>query len=126
MLLSPRGNQNSGSWDKVIKLGTARSYAPSVFLPNGTLWILGGLGKTEMLKSTELVWMEANGGFKVKSGPDMTKKVFGHCAFMHPSGNKVVVTGGFDGKNNYMKFTEEFDLVANVWDTRPWSDMKTG
>ena len=95
-------------------------------LPNGTLWILGGLGKNEMLKSTELVWMEASGEFKVKSGPDMTKKVFGHCAFMHPNGNKVVVSGGFDGKNNYMKVTEEYDLTANSWDTKPWSDMKTG
>ena len=109
-----------------VRLGTARAYASSILLPNGTLWILGGLGKTKMLKSTELVWMEESGSFMTKPGPDMTQEVFGHCAFLHPSGSKVVNTGGFDGTNRYMKYTEEFHLTENSWETRPWSDMKTG
>ena len=123
---SPRGNEGKGSWDVEVRLGTARAYASSILLPNGTLWILGGLGKTKMLKSTELVWMEESGSFMTKPGPDMTQEVFGHCAFLHPSGSKVVNTGGFDGTNRYMKYTEEFHLTENSWETRPWSDMKTG
>ena len=79
-----------------------------------------------MLKSTELVWMESNGDFKVKAGPDMESKVFGHCAFLHPNRNKVVVAGGFDGTNQYMTHSEEFHLGENSWSTRPWSGMKTG
>ena len=126
MTLSIMGNQGKGSWDPVIRIGEARAYAPSVLLPNGTLWILGGLGKTKMLKTTELVWMDANGGWKAKGGPDLTKEVFGHCAFLLPSGKKVILAGGFDGKSEYMKSSEEFDISANVWDTRPWSDMTTG
>ena len=123
---SSRGNAGKGSWDVVANLVVARAYAPSVFLPNGTLWILGGLGKEEILKSTELVWMESNGDFKVAAGPDMTQDKFGHCAFLHPNRNKVVVAGGFDGTNQYMKFSEEFILNENSWSTRPWSDMKIG
>ena len=126
MYCSPRGNEGRGSWDVIVNLGTARAYAPSVLLPNGTLWILGGLGKKEMLQSTELLWMEPDGSFKIKPGPDMTQKVFGHCAFLHPFGNKVVVAGGFDGTNRYMPYTEEYDLTENLWKTKPWSDMKTG
>ena len=110
----------------VTNLATARAYAPSVVLPNGTLWILGGLGKKEMLKSTELVSMQDNGKFMVEPGPDMTQEVFGHCVFMHPNGNKVVVAGGFDGTNRYMKHTEEFHLSENIWSTKAWSDMATG
>ena len=79
-----------------------------------------------MLKTTELVWLEANGVWKGKAGPDLTKEVFGHCAFLLPNAEKVVLAGGFDGKKDYMKSPEEFDISANVWDTRPWSDMKTG
>ena len=102
-----------------------RAYAPTVLLPNGTLWILGGLGKTKLLKSTELLWLE-DGEFMVGPGPDMTQEKFGHCAFLHPHGNKVVVAGGFDGANNYMKFSEEFYLRENAWVTKTWSDMKIG
>ena len=36
-----------------VRLGTARAYASSILLPNGTLWILGGLGKTKMLKFSQ-------------------------------------------------------------------------
>ena len=52
--------------------------------------------------------MESNGDFKVAAGPDMTQEKFGHCAFLHPNRNKVVLAGGFDGTNQYMKFSEEF------------------
>ena len=79
-----------------------------------------------MLKSTELVWMESNGDFQVAAGPEMTQKVFGHCAFLHPDRNKVVVSGGFDGTNQYMKYSEEFIINENAWSTRPWSGMQTG
>ena len=104
----------------------ARAYAPSVLLPNDTLWILGGLGKTEMLKSTELVWVDANGAWKAKAGPNLSKKVFGHCAFLLPNGKKVILAGGFDGKADYLATSEQFDFSANAWDTRDWSGMKTG
>ena len=104
----------------------ARAYAPSVLLPNDTLWILGGLGKTKMLKSTELVWLDANGAWEVKAGPDLSKEVFGHCAFLLPSGKKVILAGGFDGKSDYLATSEQFDFSANAWDTRDWSGMKTG
>ena len=70
--------------------------------------------------------MESNGDFQVAAGPDMTQEKFGHCAFLHPNRNKVVLAGGFDGTNQYMKFSEEFILNENSWSTRPWSDMKIG
>ena len=68
------------SWDVEVNLLESRAYSPTVLLPNGTLWILGGLGKTKLLKSTELLWLE-DGEFMVGPGPDMTQEKFGHCAF---------------------------------------------
>lgn len=121
-----RGNEGRGSWDVAVNLLTARAYAPTVLLPNGTLWILGGLGKKEILKTTELLWVDADGNFKIGPGADMSQVVFGHCAFLHPNGNRVVVAGGFDGTNKYMKYSEEFILSENAWVTKAWSDMKTG
>jgi hypothetical protein len=34
-------------------LRTARAYAASVVMPDGTFWILGGVSKSSVLKSTE-------------------------------------------------------------------------
>ena len=96
-----------------MNLLTARAYAPSVMLPNGTLWILGGLGKKEILKSTELLWVDGNGDFQTGTGADMSQEVFGHCAFLHPNGNRVVVAGGFDGTNKRIRslYADENPLI---------------
>ena len=48
------------SWIKVAELKTARAYAGSVTMPDGTFWILGGVGTKSVLKSTEIISWKRN------------------------------------------------------------------
>ena len=43
------------SWNKVADLKEARAYAGSVTMPDGSLWIMGGVGIKKVLTSTEIL-----------------------------------------------------------------------
>ena len=45
-------------WLKATDLAEGRAFASSVVLPDGRMWIVGGLGSTEVLDSTEIVYKD--------------------------------------------------------------------
>ena len=67
------------SWNKVAELKTARAYAGSVTMPDGTIWIMGGIGRKSVLKSTEILQFK-NNKWVVKKGIKL-KGVFFICNF---------------------------------------------
>ena len=73
-------------WEKSGKLLQPRAYASSVVLSNGKVWVLGGLGRTEVLKSTEILENTGFGVWKVEKGPDLPMPLFSHCTTMLPGG----------------------------------------
>ena len=46
-------------WLKATDLKEGRAFASAAVLPNGKLWIVGGLGSNEVLSSTEVVYRDA-------------------------------------------------------------------
>ncbi len=87
----------SKSWKKVAELTVARAYAASVSLPDGSMWIFGGLGKDGPLDSIEILSKDVSTGeWKVKTYHiSMRRKLFGHCAVFDPTDKRIVITGGF-------------------------------
>ena len=99
-------------------------------LPDGRLWILGGLGSKSVLKSTEIITppsLEPMNRWKVTKGPDLPMPLFGHCTLKLSNG-KIMLSGGFDGKDQ-VDISKEFewkgDLNSGKWTSKPWSSMKT-
>ena len=121
-------------WRKIALLKFERAYASSVVLPDGSIWILGGLGTDSILKSTEIIKPTAKGNWRVYKGPDLPKPLFGHCVEKLPCrkcGNakwKILLSGGFDG-NDQTDTSKEFEwygsFEAGKWTAKPWSAMKT-
>ena len=109
---------------------TPRAFASSVVLPDGRLWILGGLGADSILKSTEIITppsFHTMGRWKLTKGPDLPVPLFGHCVERLSNG-KIMLSGGFDGKDQVdvsKEFEWEGDLNSGKWTSKPWSSMKT-
>jgi hypothetical protein len=105
-----------------------------VLLPDGSIWILGGLGTDSILKSTEILKPTATGNWRAYKGPDLPKPLFGHCVEKIPCGTcgntkwKIMLSGGFDG-NDQTDTSKEFEwngsFGAGKWTSKPWSAMKT-
>ena len=121
-------------WRKIALLKSKRAYASSVVLPDGGIWILGGLGTDSILKSTEIIKPTANGKWRVYRGPDLPKPLFGHCVEKIPCETcdytkwKILLSGGFDG-NDQTDTSKEFEwngsFQTGKWTAKPWSAMKT-
>ena len=111
-------------------LKTPRVFASSVVLPDGRLWILGGLGVDSILKTTEIITppsMEPFGRWKVTRGPDLPLPLFGHCVLKLSNG-KIMLSGGFNGEDQVdigKEFEWKGDLVSGKWTSKPWSGMKS-
>ena len=114
-------------WNKIALLKTARAYASSVVLPDGGIWILGGLGSNSVLKTTEILKQSSDGSWKMSKGPDMPRALFGHCVTKLVNG-KILLTGGFDD-DDQTDISEEFawtgDFWSGKWTKKPWSALKT-
>ena len=107
-------------------MGASRAFAASVVLPDGRLWVTGGLGDDAILRTTEILEETTNGNWKVSRGPDLPKPLFGHCLEILRNGN-VILVGGFDGKDQE-DVTEEFewtDKDSGKWSTKEWSALNT-
>ena len=104
---------------------SARVYASSVVLPDGRLWITGGLDDDSILETTEILEETKEGKWIVYPGPDLPKPLFGHCLEVLRNG-RVLLVGGFDGSDQ-TDITEEFEWIGGdygKWSTKDWSAMK--
>merc|ERR1712150_7525 len=52
-------------WKKIVLMSSARAYASSVVLPDGRLWITGGLDDNNILKTTEILEETLEGKWKI-------------------------------------------------------------
>ena len=89
---------------------SARAYSASVVLPDGRLWVTGGLDSNSILKTTEILKETCTGIWKVYKGPDLPRPLFSHCVEMLRNGN-VLLSGGFNGDNEEDR-TEEFEWIT--------------
>ena len=104
---------------------TARAYSGGVVLPDGRLWVTGGLDGNSILKTTEILEETSSGIWKTHRGPDLPKPLFGHCIEMLRNGN-VLLSGGFNG-DDQDDITEEFEWIDDLsgkWSTKDWSSAK--
>ncbi len=97
----------------------ARVYASSANLPDGTMIIAGGIGKSGILKTAEIVGRNQDGSWYSRRVPQlMPRGVFGHCSLVDPEGY-VYFIGGFDG-TDYTGEVVRFDLEAQSWQLMPY------
>ena len=102
------------TWALIGQLREARSDAAAVDLPDGSMWILGGLGNDDLLLTTEIV-KRVNDVWRIQTGPKrLLRRVFGHCAVLS-SANTVTVIGGFDSKDGFSNAVETYDIEKNTW-----------
>lgn len=74
-------------WDKSGQMSEARAYASHVVMPDGRVWVMGGLGSGQPLSSTEIMKHNAETGqWKSEAGPDLPTTLFGHCTTYLPDG----------------------------------------
>lgn len=103
-----------------ISLSTPRAYAASVVLPDGRIWVLGGAGSTNVLKSTEFIVAVNDGIVSVRPGPDMLEPLMGHCAAVVGS-SQVIVLGGFSSLiNDYSPNARLYDFNTQQWIYKSW------
>ena len=99
-----------------IQLRVGRAFAPSVVLPNGTLWILGGVGYNSVLDTTEYVTYDVSAkSWRTSAGPTLPMPLMGHCAVVLSS-DMVLIQGGLavpsgTGRADYTDSTYIFDLT---------------
>lgn len=104
---------------------SARIYASSVVLPDGRLWITGGLDDKSILETTEILEETKDGKLIIYEGPNLPKPLFGHCLEVLRNG-RVLLSGGFDGFDQ-SDISEEFEWVGKnhgKWSTKAWSSLK--
>jgi hypothetical protein len=101
-------------------LATARAYAASVVLPDGRIWVLGGAGSTNVLKTTEMIEAGEGAITRVSPGPDLLQPLMGHCAAVVDS-SKAIVIGGFSSEiNDYNSKAQINDFSSQEWLTKSW------
>ena len=104
---------------------SGRAYSSSVVLPDGRLWITGGLDDDSILETTEILEETKDGKWIIYEGPNLPKPLFGHCLEVLRNG-RVLLAGGFDGSDQ-ADITEEFEWVGTdygKWSSKAWSPMK--
>ena len=105
---------------------SARGFASSVVLPDGRLWITGGLNDRNILETTEILEETKEGKWITYEGPNLPKPLFGHCLVVLKNG-RILLSGGFDGSDQ-SDISEEFEWLGNnygKWSTKAWSSLKS-
>ncbi|XP_059080288.1 uncharacterized protein LOC131878354 isoform X2 [Tigriopus californicus] len=114
------------SWLHTFDLKMPRVYAASLKLPDGSLWILGGISEDNILSSTEIVQQNAvTKKWETVWGVAMSEPKFGHCAMLMPDQENVLVTGGFN-RNGFVKLGSIFNLITKKWNTKEYYTYKDG
>lgn len=89
-------------------------------LPDGRIWVLGGAGSSNVLKTTEMIEAGEGAITRVSPGPDLLQPLMGHCAAVVDS-SKVIVIGGFSSEiNDYNSKAQIYDFSSQEWLTKSW------
>ena len=102
---------NSKFVETDVKLQTKRDWASAVVLPNGELWIQGGLNGNNRLSTTETISLEGS-----QTGMELEKAIFGHCSMMI-NATTAFITGGYTG--SWTKDTYFVDIHNWKWTKGP-------
>ena len=106
-----------------MTLKTARAYAAAAVLPNGELWITGGMGRHGALDSIEILVVKNNTWF-IRRGPKMPRALSGHC-FSYVNGNEWIVGGGYSPEEDgYSRLVDIFDQRQQKWYSKPWMPLE--
>ena len=63
-------------------------------MPDGTLWIMGGVGIKSILRSSEIIMLKDE-KWTVRKGPKLPEAMMGHCLTPLDPWN-IIVAGGFN------------------------------
>jgi hypothetical protein len=109
------------SWTaSLVGLYTPRAYAATVKLRDGRIWVLGGAGSTDILKSTEFIMVTNDKMLSIRPGPDMVEPLMGHCAAV-VTNSQVVVLGGFSSQtSDYNTKAFIYDFNTEQWLYKSW------
>lgn len=114
------------SWLRKFDMKIARVYAASLKLPDGSLWILGGISEDNILASTEIIQQNPTSKkWETVWGVGMSEPRFGHCAMLLPDQENILVTGGFN-RNGYVKAGSVFNLKTKKWNTKEYYSYTDG
>ena len=114
-----------GTWVHLIDLIKARVYAGSVTMPGGSLWIMGGVGIKDVLRSSEILQF-INNRWTVKKGPKLPELMMGHCLTALDPWN-IIVAGGFSPvTSDFIDKAYILNTKNKQWTTKPWTKLKYG
>jgi hypothetical protein len=93
----------------------ARAHAASVVLPDGRVWVLGGVGSAKVLQTTEIIETDETGIAKIYQGADLPEPLIGHCAAVLSTAQVMVIGGYSTVQNDYSATAFVYDFGANQW-----------
>jgi hypothetical protein len=96
-----------GAVSRIASMTTSRAAHTATLLPDGRVFVAGGLGGDSGVASTEVFDPTAN---TFASGPGMSVARTGHTATLLSNG-KVLIAGGYNG--SYLASAELYDPAAN-------------
>ena len=102
---------NSKIIEIAVKLQTERYSASAIVLPDGELWIHGGLNRKKKLSSSEIISLQGS-----KNGMVMETTIARHCSTMINS-TTAFVTGGNTGFFSYQTYF--VDIINWTWTKGP-------
>lgn len=97
--------KNILKWQHFATLGVARAKASSVILTE-KIWISGGKSKAKGENMKSSVTIDING--QITQGPSLEEPLCGHAKI--PFQSRIMVIGGWDGKNAALKTTWIYNM----------------
>ena len=82
-------------------------------MPDGSLWILGGAGHSNVLDTTEFVFYDIEEQkWKIEIGPELPYPMMGHCAVLI-NDDETLVFGGIVVKNENLTEYSSLSFIYN-------------
>ena len=103
-----------------VKLQTKRTSASAVVLPNGKLWIQGGIDGSYYLSTSETMSLQGS-----KPGIELEKGISGHCSTMINT-TTAFITGGRGYTGDRSKETYFIDIHNWRWTKGPQMEEARG
>ena len=69
----------NGTWKHEVDLLKPRAYAASIVMSDGSFRLMGGVGTSAVLRSSETLQMNTKSEWKAKKGPQLPQEMMGHC-----------------------------------------------
>ena len=112
-------------WIFATNLKASRVYQASTVSGDGTLWLIGGIGTSSILKSTEKV-VYSGRKWKVSRGPNLPHGITGGCAAPLNS-REIILLGGFS--TDIFDYNDKALILntdTNKWYPKQWAVLKNG